>query len=368
MNQSRVLLAVSSLSCGGAERVISELAHALAATHRVGVLTLAPEKLDHYTLPPAVERIALNLLWESHNLIHTVWSNLRRIQIIRSAVRRFAPHVVVSFIEQTNVRLLAALLGTRVPVIVSERIDPRQHEVGRLWHLARRLLYPSAARLVAQTERVAQWAVKLVDCAHVRVIPNFVRSLPPPVTQGRATDLILAVGRLDFQKGHDLLIQAFANGKFAAEGMRLVILGEGPARPSLERLIDQLGLAGAVQLPGVVQDPERWMAKATLFVLASRYEGFPNALLEAMAMGCPVIATDCESGPREIVRPEIDGLLISPDNVGELVLALRRLLGDAKLRHRLGAAAVEVRRRFARERILQQWRILIDEVINERHG
>lgn len=366
MSRRRILLAVSSLSCGGAERVISELAGALAQRHHVGVLTLAPASSDHYSLPPAVERIALNLLWDSKNLYQAVRGNIRRNRMIRHAVRGYAPDAVVSFIEQTNVRVLTALLGTGVPVIVSERIDPRRYDVGRMWNLARRLMYPFAARVVVQTPGVANWAGDLVGHRRVCVIPNFVRPLPPPVTNGRAEDFILAVGRLDVQKGHDLLIQAFARSGLPAKGLRLVILGEGPARPFLERLVDELGLSGVVHLAGVVRDPERWMARATVFVLASRYEGFPNALLEAMAMGCPVIATDCESGPREIVRDGVDGLLVPTDSIEELALALRRLLRDAELRLRLGSAAVEVRRRFARERIVQQWQALIEEVIRER--
>lgn len=346
--------------------MISGMANAWAARGRqVAVLTLSGTTADHYVLHPAVERIGLDLLWNSHSLWESVRYNLRRSQAIRRAVRRWRPDVVISFIEQTNVRVLAALAGSRTPVIVSERIDPRRHAVGRAWRLARRLLYPTAARLVVQTESVARWAIGIVSGRRVRVVPNFVRELPPAAYTGRATDELLAVGRLDQQKGFDLLLRAFAASALARAGARLVILGEGPQRRALETLAQELKIAEHVLLPGVVRDPETWMARCTAFVLPSRYEGFPNVLLEAMAMGCPVIAADCDSGPREIVKHGENGLLVPPEDVSTLAQALAKLWRDAALRARLGAAAVEVRERFSKERVLALWEQMIEEVLTD---
>src|SRR6266446_4569556 len=155
----RVLLAVSSLAAGGAERVIAELANAWAEkTWQVGILTISDQHSDHYTLHRAVSRIALDLLSESHSLRQSIAINLVRSRAIRRAVCGFAPDVVVSFIEQTNVRLLAALVGSGIPVVVSERVDPRQHRIGRAWEFARRVLYPRASVVVVQTDSVANWA------------------------------------------------------------------------------------------------------------------------------------------------------------------------------------------------------------------
>jgi glycosyltransferase involved in cell wall biosynthesis len=127
-----------------------------------------------------------------------------------------------------------------------------------------------------------------------------------------------------------------------------------------------LGIADAVSLPGIVQDPERWMAQCALFVLPSRYEGFPNALLEAMAMGCAVIAADCPSGPRELVLDGKNGLLVPPENVEALAAALKTLMGDIALRRRLGERAISVRQRFAREAIIERWETLILNCIGAR--
>jgi len=363
MTPRRVLWAVSSLSAGGAERMIAELANAFAERgHEVAVLTLSSPDRDHYRLAAGVRRLALDVIWDSSSLWQSVTGNLRRGRLIRRAVQGFRPDVVVSFIEQTNVRVLAALLGARIPVIVSERIDPRRHAVGAAWDGARRLLYRFAARVVVQTEDVARWARGLVDPRRVQVIPNFVRTLPPASDQREARHL-LAVGRLARQKGFDLLLAAFARSGLPETGARLILLGEGPERSRLEALARSLGIAQAAEMPGVVSAPEAWMARATLFALPSRYEGFPNALLEAMAMGCPVVAADCDSGPREIIRHGENGWLVPPEDVPALAAALRQLFADAALRERLGQAALEVRERYAREAIVAQWGKLIEEVI-----
>lgn len=224
-----------------------------------------------------------------------------------------------------------------------------------------------ADAVVVQTQSVANWARGVVPSNKVCIIPNFVRSLPEvPPPGSRRKNEILAVGRLDRQKGFDLLIRAFARSGCRKCGYRLVLLGEGPERSSLQRLSRELNVEDALEMPGVVQDPERWMARAALFVLPSRYEGFPNVLLEAMGMGCPVIASACPSGPAEIVTHGEDGLLVPAEDVGALAAALRQMMDDATLRNRLGEAAAEVRERFSPAVVLTQWENLIQQVVERR--
>lgn len=364
MKPQRVLWVISSLSPGGAERVIVELANAFADRgHSVAVLTLASSSSDHYLLDSRVERIALNVIWDSDSIWQSIAGNWRRCRMIREAILLYKPDVVVSFIEQNNIRVLAATLASRIPIIVSERIDPRRHHVGLAWNIARQMLYPFAARVVVQTERVADWAKTITHTKRVRVIPNFVRSLPLSFGGGREQLGILSVGRLDTQKGFDLLLRAFALCGLAERGVRLTILGEGPERETLAALANELGIDQAVVMPGVVENPESWMAKATVYVQPSRYEGFPNALLEAMAMGCPVIAADCDSGPREIIRHSENGFLVPVEDVESLAGALQRLFNDSALLSSLGEEALKVRDRFATITIVSQWEKMIEEVV-----
>ncbi len=361
----RVLFVISSLGPGGAERIMAGLANAFAeAGDEVALLTLSGKEEDHYELHPSVTRIGLNILKESRNILESIANNFWRFRIIRRAVQSWAPECVVSFIEETNIRVIFSLLGTRIPVVVSERIDPRRYYIGTMREIARRVLYPFAQRIVVQTDSVAGWAERFLPYERVAVIPNFIRDLPsPPPYMKRKRGEILAVGRLVPQKGFDLLLRAFAASKLYSHGMQLVILGDGPERALLQRLANELGIDKYLKMPGVVKHPERWMARCAFFVLPSRFEGFPNALLEAMAMGCPVIAADCDSGPREIVQDGVNGLLVPVEDVTALASAMQRLAFDKPLCERLGVAAQYVRVRYAKEKIVQRWHQLVEEVV-----
>jgi len=364
-----ILLVVSSLSAGGAERVMTEMANWWAARDvKVTLLTFAGTDEDHYRLSPKVGRIALNFWGRVRTPWQAIDKRVDRFLRLRGSIARLHPDVVISFVDTTNTRTLTALLGTRIPAIISERIDPRFHDIGYFWSLSRRLLYPAAKALVVQTDPVARWAQSVVPAGKIRVISNFIRDLPQPAVQSN-DDMgdrpsVLAIGRLDRQKGHDVLIRAFAMAEAAQAGWRLVILGEGPERSNLERLAADLGISNAVAMPGVVDEPAHWLYNARFFVLASRYEGFPNALLEAMACGCAVIATDCPSGPADIIRNSVNGLLVPAEDVTALSNAMLTLMEDEALRQRLGAQALNVKTTFSQDAIMNQWETLINKVMN----
>jgi glycosyltransferase involved in cell wall biosynthesis len=168
--------------------------------------------------------------------------------------------------------------------------------------------------------------------------------------------LILAVGRLGVEKGFDTLIEAFfeLTGKYT--NWDLVILGEGAERPALEKLRARLGLIKRVHIPGRVGNLADWYERSDGFVLSSKYEGFPNALLEAMAHGLPAVSFDCHAGPRDIIRHGVDGFLVPPEHgVTGLVNGLESLLADEALRDKMGLAARKVRRRFSVDRVTAQW-------------
>jgi glycosyltransferase involved in cell wall biosynthesis len=358
-----VALVISSLEPGGAERVVAVLTSLWAEKGwRVTVVTLSAKSSDHYSLHPRVTRIALNMIASSRGLCHALRTNWKRVAALRAALHSIRPDIVVSFVTQTNVIVLAALLATRVPVIVSERVDPRAHDIGLVWRLGRLLLYRRASAIVVQTRSVVAWARTVVPLRKIWVIPNPARKLHEP-TRPRDDTIVLAAGRLEKRKGFDVLLEAFAVSRLIQRGYRLVILGEGPERGALVSLAARLGIVSAVDMPGLESSPEEWMERASVFVLPSRYEGFPNVLVEAMAMGCAVIAADCPSGPNEIIRDGEDGLLVAPEDHMALSAALKRLLEDDALRQRLGRAAVAVRHRFSPEGVLDQWETAINAAI-----
>lgn len=359
-HKHHVLLVVSSLSAGGAERIISEMANWWAVhDQKVTVLTLSGTDQDHYRLNPRVERIALDFWGRARTPWQVVDKRTRRMIRLRKAILDAHPDLVISFMDLTNVRTLVALLGTGIPVIVSERTDPRHQPVNLFWSFARRLFYPFSAKLVVQTQSVARWAQSAVPACKISVIPNFVRNIPLSKESDRKESMILSVGRLGKEKGHDLLLRAFAATGGAQKGWQLTIIGEGDERRNLENLTVSLDLSASVHLPGIVQEPAEWMQETSFFVLPSRYEGFPNALLEAMACGCAVIATDCPSAPAEIIRNEMNGLLVPIDNITALSNAMLRLMDSTSLRQHMGSQALEVKKTFSQASIMAQWDDLI---------
>jgi glycosyltransferase involved in cell wall biosynthesis len=172
------------------------------------------------------------------------------------------------------------------------------------------------------------------------------------------------MGRLIQVKGFDRLLSAFKQLADTHPDWELVILGEGELRPELERQRTQLGLADRVHLPGFSDNPFLILRAAKLFVMTSHSEGFPYALLEAMSCGLPAVAMDCESGPREIIRPGVDGLLVADGDVDSLAAALDRLMTNEPERQTLAARAAEVLDRFGLEKIITQWEKLFAEVVS----
>lgn len=358
---------IGSLGSGGAERNLVRLSAALAARGWVvSLVTTDPAVEDFYEVPASVTRVRADP--EAH--LSCRWFDVpgqfRRLTALRDCLRQTRPDLVISFLDTLNVSVLCALWRERVPVVVSERIDPRYHPVGLRWALLRRLTYPRAARVVVLTDDVVHWARRQWPRWRVESIPNPVvriAAADKAAVAKHATCTVLGIGRLCQQKGFDLLIRAFALVAAEFPAWELSIVGAGRERASLLRLAQSLGIADRVKLNGVVNDTAAALEACDLFVLPSRYEGFPNALAEAMSVGLPVISFDCPSGPSELIRGGVDGLLVPPQDVAALASALRRLMAEPQERARLAARAPEVVGRFGEDMVFDRWQRLVEGVL-----
>lgn len=361
----RVLFIVATLEAGGAERVVAMLAGAFAEESvDVTVLTLAGTGEDFFPVEFGVRRIGLGLLEGNPGLAGRARTTFSRLRAIRRVVAEERPDVVVSFVEVLNIITVLALMGTRTPVAVSERTVPWAHSIGPVRSTLRKLLYPRAAVVVVQTESVATWTRRFVDRARVVVLPNPV-DVPPAFAAVEREPVVLALGRLSREKGFDLLVDAF--GRIAGEfpDWTLRIGGEGIERDALERRVEALGLASRIELPGLLNAAAE-LERCGVFVLPSRFEGFPNALLEAMAHGVAVIAADAPAAPREIVHDEVGGLLVPCEDVGALSQALRRLLSSPADRERLGQGGRQRVTAFATPVVAARWLEVLSRVAADR--
>jgi len=362
----KLVLVISSLSSGGAERVLVLLARGLAQRgHQVTVVTIYGEDSDFFRLPPGVNRVALGVGKDTGGLVAKLSANGRRLRALRRAIREARPDAVISLLGQTNGRALLATSGRRVPGVVSEHTDPRREPLPGAWQSLRRIAYRRAAKGVSGSADIDSYFDWIAPQRRA-VIPNPVDfaelEQQRPGLEWPWPHVAIAMGRLAPEKGFDLLIEAFAGlsdlERFADWG--LVILGEGRLRGELESAIARAGLAGRVLLPGAIPSPGNTLKKADLCVLSSRWDCLPMALIEAMACGLPGVATQCAASTAELVRPGQNGVLVPAEDVPALAAAMAGLMENPARRRSFGEHAVASVRPFALGRIVEAWERLLE--------
>ncbi|PZV19590.1 MAG: glycosyltransferase family 4 protein [Pseudanabaena sp.] len=367
-----IAIVTPSLSCGGAERALVLLCDGLKKNgHQVSLITIAETKKDFYKVPVGVNRIALNIAGISPTPFHVVRNNIYRLWIIRQTLRSLRPDVVISFLVETNILTLLALIQTKYPVLVSEQNNPNVG-VKNVWKQLCRWVYPLARKVVSVSEGVDSYFDSWLPKKQRAVIFNPLQ----PIGEDLGTfDLpngadsnkkwVISMGRLVEQKNFEMLLAAFHEIRDQHPDWQLLIFGEGEKRKELESLRDKLGLGDQVLFPGQTPNPIAVLKKSQLFVLSSRWEGLGVVLIEALACGLPVVSTDCPSGPREIIRDGVDGILVPNKDKLALANAMDLLMSNKSERERLAVCAVEAVERFSLDKITKEWELLISEVVKE---
>jgi glycosyltransferase involved in cell wall biosynthesis len=365
-----IVFVISSLGPGGAERVATTLCNSwIDKGHAVTILKLDSEsETSFYPLHHRIELVSLGVADNSTSVLHAIKRNLNALKIIRNTLRRLQPDCIISFVEITNITTIISAQGLGVPVVISERTHPPCHPIPRVWRTLRCITYPFSDVLVTQTLETRDIFPRFIQ-NRTFVIPNPV-FLPrmyykQPEIKHRRCKRVIAVGRLARQKRYDLLLEAFAQVLQEHEAS-LTILGEGPLRDELSIKAKNLGVDKWVHFRGIVQNPFDAVRESDLFVMSSEYEGFPNALLEAMALGVAVISFDCSAGPSDLISNGVNGLLVPPLDTDALARAMNKLLGDEDMRSNLAKNARAVIRQFSLDKILAKWDVAISTAIERK--
>ena len=359
MGLNKLFIMTRNMAGGGCERVISILAAGLCAQGvEVSILTEYAHP-SAYPLPPQVRLLPLSPKEAmSARDIPGTYAALRRL------VRRERPDLVLAMPEKVNVWTVLFLLGTGIPVVVSERNDPRRHPENRIKRLLRQLAYPFAAGFIFQTRQQRDYFSPRIRARGV-VLDNPLdcKELPEPYRGQRKKEFV-AAGRLEPQKNFPLLIAAFGDFYRRHPDWRLTIYGEGSLKAALTVQAQALGVDGAVSLPGRTEQLSLALLTAGAFVLSSNFEGQPNVLLEAMALGVPCVATDCPvGGPGALIRHGVNGLLTPVGDQAALTEALCRMAEDPAAACNMGAQAAAIRERMDADRVITKRRAYLEQVI-----
>ncbi len=366
----RLVFAIKRLAhaAGGAERVLCTLCSELVARgHDITILTFdQPGGQAFYPLDARVRRLDLGI--GKSERAATLGETWQRMKVLRRVLRAERPDVVVGFMHSMFVPLAFAMAGTGIPVLGSEHIVPEHYRTRPLQYglLIIAALFLTTITVLSETIRV-RYPIT-VRC-RMRVVPNPV-ALASAQTEADAPQvhsILLCIGRLEAQKDHGSLIRAFAHISPVFPDWQLLIVGEGSLRSELALLIDNLGMAERIVMPGVMANINEAYQSARAFVIPSRYEAFGLVTAEAMSYGLPVIGfADCP-GTNELIVDGLNGLLVEPgeDRVASLAQALSVLLSNPELRHRLGTAGRQsIIACFSPGQVCDQWEGLLQECRN----
>ena len=368
MRKSKIVFVIPDLQQGGAERVVSIMANYWAGLgHNIFILTFNNEP-PYFFIDNCIKVQSLYSAKQNFWVFNFLINNISRTINYIKWLSRIKPNIIISFTDNANVYVLLYNLVVRKPVIIAQRTNPIYNTLPAIIKWTPKYLYRRADAIVVQTRQTLkiyeEISMELPQKRGVIYNPLPTKSFNN-IDNLERKNIIIAVGRLNIKDKHfDKLISIFSSTKNT--GWQLHIAGIGPDRLALEKIIAERNLENKVTLLGSVLDTSPLYQSAKIFVLTSKFEGFPNALCEAMANGCACISYDCPTGPSELINTGVNGILIEPENSEAFGVALSALMNDEEMIKRLSSEAKKISGMLDEEKIMTQWESLIDDILKDK--
>lgn len=359
----KVTFVIPSLGSGGAERVVSNLSNEFTALGmNVNVIMLANRNLYY----PLNDNVGIEYLdCEKDNSLPFFKRYKLRLKKIKSAVKKINPDVVISFMSETNIDVCFAMRGLKIPLIVSERNDPAIDPASKAKQYMRKIAYRKPSGFVFQTPDAQRYFSKRIQEKSCIILNPLSATLPTPY-EGKRDKRIVSVGRLNKQKNFPLLFDAFAEFVKEYPDYKLEIYGEGLLKEKLQQYILQLGMENKVSLMGFCKDVHDKIKTASMFVMSSDFEGMPNALLEAMAIGMPCISTDCPcGGPRMLIREYENGMLVKTKSKDSIFKAMKYMVDNPHKAYQMGKKSQKIRAEADASAVVQTWIDYIEKIVGD---
>lgn len=352
----KIMFCIDSLNKGGAERVITNMANEFCGNNEVTIVTTTSTRSEYFV----DERVKLYSL---DNEVIKSFKNVRRVIALKKIIDEVLPDVIVTFMAPQSFRVLSIKSFVRAKVIVSVRNDPNREYAGVKNKIAMKLLYNNADGFVFQTQQAKEFFNKKIQKKST-IIPNPINEkFIVDRYEGERNKEIVAVGRLEEQKNYFLLLDTYKELLKYTDEYKLLIYGEGKKRLEIERYISENNLSTKVIMKGNVDNLEQAIYKSSIYILSSIYEGMPNALMEAMALGLPCIATNCPcGGPEFLIQHGKDGMLVENNNKEEMLSTILKFINNPQFMEQCGINANKKMKKFTTKTINDKWLSYIKSV------
>lgn len=355
----KILAVITGMKSGGAERVMATLCNELSKNNEVILLIFKNAETDYYIdnnvkiIPGCIK---------NKNLF-------KAISFLKSQIEKYQPDIILPFMTKSNIISLIAREKSafKCPVIICERANP--YYSSNLYKFLKKKIYPKSEGAVFQTKDAQEYYKDILKCESIVIRNPLSPDFKIKPYEGKREKKIVCTARLSSEKNQQLLIKTFAKIEDKYSDYKLEIYGEGPDKDKLQQLIDELNIGDKVKLMGRQKNIIECIKKAAIFVLPSNSEGMPNALLEAMALGIPSIATDCPIGGSAIlIKNKENGLLIPMNDEDKMIEAIEKIINDKDFANKIGKNATKVVADFEPEKVCKEWEDYLIKVKENYHG